>query len=286
MIDYDIQNDIEHIAAKLELTKNVFAMWLDIDYSTMYRWIKNNKITDNNKLSYIYETAYLNKVRLNSAYTQFFKEDYSKTNEHILFHGSKYGIENKLTIENSKPNNDFGKGFYLGESFSQSGTFIQNYKDSSIYIMLFTDNKLKKLKYKVDKEWMLTIAYFRGYLDEYKDHKIIKDLIKKINDIDYIIAPIADNNMFEIIEDFVNGNITDSQCLHALSATDLGYQYIMKTQKALNNLTPLRKCFLTSYERNEFKNISLNRIIESDEKIRIAKQKYNGQGKFINEILK
>lgn len=286
MIDYDIKNDIEHITTKLELTKNVFSMWLDIDYSTMYRWIKNNKITDTNKLSYIYETAYLNKVRLNSSYIQFYEEDYHKNNEHILFHGSKYGINDELTIENSKTYNDFGKGFYLGESFAQSGTFIQNYKDSSIYIMLFNDIGLQKLQFNVDKEWMLTIAYFRGYLEDYKEHKIVNELIKKINDVDYIVAPIADNNMFEIIEDFINGNITDVQCRHALSATDLGYQYVIKSKKALNNLTPLRKCFLTSYERNELKNISLNRIIESDEKVRMAKQKYNGQGKYINEILK
>ena len=56
---------------------------------------------------------------------------------------------------------------------------------------------------------MLTIAYFRGRLSGYEDHPIIKKLINKLEDIDYLVAPIADNRMFRIIDSFIEGEITD-----------------------------------------------------------------------------
>ena len=38
-----------------------------------------------------------------------------------------------------------------------------------------------------------------GALDEYKEHPTIKMLAEQSRDCDYIIAPIADNRMFQII---------------------------------------------------------------------------------------
>ena len=50
-----------------------------------------------------------------------------------------------------------------------------------------------------------------GALDEYKEHPTIKMLAEQSRDCDYIIAPIADNRMFQIINSFINGEITDEQ---------------------------------------------------------------------------
>jgi len=69
---------------------------------------------------------------------------------------------------------------------------------------------------------MLTIACYRGTLEKYESHPMIQKLIEKSRDYDYIIAPIADNRMFQIINSFINGEITDEQCKHCLAATKLG----------------------------------------------------------------
>ena len=45
---------------------------------------------------------------------------------------------------------------------------------------------------------MMTIAYYQGALDKYKDHAIITRIIKDSRNCDYIIAPIADHRMFKI----------------------------------------------------------------------------------------
>ena len=50
---------------------------------------------------------------------------------------------------------------------------------------------------------MMTIAYYRGTLEEYKTHPKIKALVKQSRECDYVIAPIADNRMFQIINSFI-----------------------------------------------------------------------------------
>ena len=44
------------------------------------------------------------------------------------------------------------------------------------YIYLFNDDDLTCKRYEVNQEWMMTIAYYRGALDEYKNHPVIKKL--------------------------------------------------------------------------------------------------------------
>lgn len=78
--------------------------------------------------------------------------------------------------------------------------------------MDFDEQDLTCRKYEVNQNWMLTIAYYRGTLDEYKDHPIVKNLVEQSGNCDYIIAPIADNRMFQIINSFIGGEITDEQC--------------------------------------------------------------------------
>ena len=57
--------------------------------------------------------------------------------------------------------------------------------------------------------------------------------------------------MFDIIERFTKGELSDEQCQHCLSATNLGKQYVFKSNKALNSLEFLNKCFISSAERKD-----------------------------------
>jgi hypothetical protein len=83
---------------------------------------------------------------------------------------------------------------------------------------------------------MMTIAYYRNALSKYAEHPIVQKLVAQSRDCDYIIAPIADNRMFQIINSFIDGEITDEQCKHFLAATNLGYQYVFVTPKSTKHL--------------------------------------------------
>ena len=44
-----------------------------------------------------------------------------------------------------------------------------------VYYICFNDDDLTYKRYEVNQEWMMTIAYYRGALDEYKNHPVIKN---------------------------------------------------------------------------------------------------------------
>lgn len=133
---------------------------------------------------------------------------------------------------------------------------------------------------------MMTIAYYRGALEEYENHPIIKKLIEKSCDCDYIIAPIADNRMFHIINSFIMGEITDEQCKHCLAATNLGYQYVFKSDKAIKSLRMLERCYISEKEKEYYKKMRNSDAKLGDDKVKLARIKYRGKGRYIDEILK
>ena len=96
---------------------------------------------------------------------------------------------------------------------------------------------------------MMTIAYYRGTLDKYTDHAIIQKIIKDSRNCDYIIAPIADNRMFKIIDSFIQGEITDEQCKHCLAATNLGKQYVFVSDLAISQLKIVERVYLADNEK-------------------------------------
>lgn len=151
--------------------------------------------------------------------------------------------------------------------------------------MSFDDKDLKCKRYEVNQDWMMTIAYYRGSLDEYKYHPKIQTLVKESRDCDYIIAPIADNRMFQIINSFIAGDLTDEQCKHCLAATNLGMQYIFLTEKAVSQIKLTERCYISNNEREYYKNIRLEESKLGDDKVKLAKRQYRGQGRYIDEIL-
>ena len=167
----------------------------------------------------------------------------------VLYHGSYCEVKEPDLAKCAK-RKDFGQGFYTGESYEQAISFVSGFEHSSVYYIRFNDTSLKCKRYKVDQEWMMTIAYYRGgALDEYKEHPTIKMLAEQSRDCDYIIAPIADNRMFQIINSFINGEITDEQCKHCLAATNLGMQYIFISEKAVSQAKLIERCYISDNER-------------------------------------
>ena len=204
----------------------------------------------------------------------------------MLFHGAKSEISGEIDVRHGRYNNDFGQGFYTGESYEQAISFVSGFDKSSVYYLSFDATNLKCKRYAVDQEWMLTIAYYRGTLNEYKDHPRIKALVKESRDCDYIIAPIADNRMFQIINSFIEGELTDEQCKHCLAATNLGMQYVFISEKAVSQAKLVERCYISSNEREYYKNIRLEESKLGDDKVRLAKRQYRGRGRYIDEILK
>ena len=84
----------------------------------------------------------------------------------------------------------------------------------------------------------------------------------------------------------IDGEITDEQCKHCLAATNLGNQYVLLTNNAINRLEKLECCFLSNEERNSYKKLKNEDSKISEDKVKLARIKYRGKGHYIDEILK
>lgn len=281
---FRVYEDIEVILTLLDMTIQEFANELGVSYSTVSRWKERGETVSPANLEKIYEYAFKKRIRLNKIKEQLFREECLEDHA-LLFHGAKTDISGRISVERSRKNNDFGQGFYCGESLEQSAMFVSNYPRASLYMLDFDKTGMQELRLGVEQDWMLMIAFFRGKLTAYENHPIIQRILNRLNGIDYVVAPIADNRMFQIIDSFIEGEITDVQCRHCLSATNLGNQYVFLTQRAADRIQILRKCYLASVEKEAYISIRSEDAEVSNDKVKIARKQYRGQGKYIEDIL-
>ena len=283
-MEFRVYEDIEVILTLLDMTIQEFANELGVSYSTVSRWKERGETVSPANLEKIYEYAFKKRIRLNKIKEQLFREECLEDHA-LLFHGAKTDISGRISVERSRKNNDFGQGFYCGESLEQSAMFVSNYPRASLYMLDFDKTGMQELRLGVEQDWMLMIAFFRGKLTAYENHPIIQRILNRLNGIDYVVAPIADNRMFQIIDSFIEGEITDVQCRHCLSATNLGNQYVFLTQRAADRIQVLRKCYLASVEKEAYIFLRSEDAEVSNDKVKIARKQYRGQGKYIEDIL-
>lgn len=281
---YNFSEDLKSIREILGFSQKELAEKLGVEQVTVSRNELEKTKPSASFLESVYSFAFAKKIKINKLKEMLWR-DALGINEKLLFHGAKSEIEGKIDIHRGRKNNDFGQGFYTGESYEQAISFVSGFANSSVYYLSFNDKNLKCKQYDVNQDWMMTIAYYRGTLDEYKDHPIVRSLVAQSRDCDYIIAPIADNRMFQIINSFIAGDLTDEQCKHCLAATNLGMQYIFISEKAVSQVKLIERCYIADNEREYYKNIRNEESKLGEDKVKLAKRQYRGQGQYIDEIL-
>ena len=285
-MDYQIIQDIEAVIELRDLTMDEFAKEIGVSRMTVNNWLSGKKEISEKNCMEFYEYAFRKGIRLNKIKEQLYTEEITNKSQVLLFHGAKTQIEGSLRLDCGRSKNDFGSGFYCGESLEQSAMFVATFPNSSLYMLKFDCTNLKGKEYTVSREWMLMIAYFRDRLGEYANAGIIKQLIEEQQGVDYIVAPIADNRMFEIIDQFIDGEITDEQCQHCLSATNLGKQYVFVSQRALNQIELLERCYLANGEKEFYLTSRQESYDVSRDKVKLARKQYRDCGKYIEDLLK
>ena len=277
--DYTIAKDIGFFMEAEKINNVDLAENVKISRTTLNALLNGKNISED-VCEKIYSYIYENNYRLNSVKEEFAKENYHD----VLFHGSKNGLTT-VSKTGSRDRCDFGNSFYLGQTYSQALSFVYDRDKSSVYSFKYSLDNLKVKQFQCDLEWMLTICYYRGTLKKYEDNELIKRLAKEVEETDVVIAPIADNKMFYIMAQFTDGEINADVALHSLSASNLGLQYIFKTDKAIDNLEPIERYYLSIPEKEDCKKKSEERGFEIDTKLKLAKREYK-TGLYIEEILK
>ena len=283
----DVSKEIIVLCETLNLTEKELGSELGVTYESVNNWKHNRKTIDEINIERLYSYAYKQDIKFNLIYEQLLVEEHQDKDVIVLFHGAKKVLSLPLNIiANSKARNDFGLGFYLGTSFEQAANYISFLNVNKVYAFKLNLKNLKIVKFEVNTDWMLAIAYYRGWIEEYKDSPKVLNIIKEVEAADVIIAPIADNRMFDIINEFVENTITDEQCKHALAATNLGYQYVLKSNKALNQIDLLQEMFVCKEEKKHCTDARISLTNNGLQKVKVARIEYKNKGKYIEELLK
>lgn len=277
--EYRIKEDVEFLLEAEKITREELSDETGISRTTINEILKHGKAAVSvceKFYAYVYTCGY----RMNSVKEELLKEH----SQEVLFHGSRFGLS-EISASGSRESCDFGKGFYLGETYNQAMAFVCENGKSAVYSFKYSLNSLRVKRFECSLEWMLAICYYRGTLGAFAAHEDVQRIVAETEAADVVIAPIADNKMFYIMAQFAEGEINAEVALHSLSASKLGNQYVFKTEKALENLKPVEKYYISSPEREDCKKALIERSYEIDTKLKLAKREFKN-GLFIEEMLK
>ncbi len=91
--------------------------------------------------------------------------------------------------------------------------------------------------------------------------------------------------MYSILGEFIEGTITDLQCLMALDANHLGKQYAFLSDDVLKHKLKIKeRLYFCEEEKEAIKNRKLEESEIGKNKVKLAKRKYAAKGKYIEEL--
>jgi hypothetical protein len=154
----------------------------------------------------------------------------------ILYHGSNMNID-KIDLEMSKPNKDFGKGFYLSESEEQAME-MANFKS----VLLGGEPIVTKFEFDVEmmKNSELSVKVFEEYSEEWADFVFANREGREVEQYDIVYGPIANDKVGLQIRKLKDGSIDKAEFLNRLKyMKGITFQYYFGTEKAIKYLSRL-----------------------------------------------
>mgnify|MGYP000468139551 FL=1 len=155
----------------------------------------------------------------------------------ILYHGSNIAIT-QIDLSKSKPNKDFGQGFYLSDS-EQQAIEMANYKAS-----LFGGNPIVTIfefnEAVFSNNNSLRIKIFKDYSEEWADFVFANREGNPTQNFDIVYGPIANDKVGLQIRKFKDGAIDKIEFLNRLRyMKGITFQYYFGSEEAIRHLTIL-----------------------------------------------
>ena len=275
---------IKEIRLMAQMNQEQFANALGTTPLSVNRWENGKTVPNNMAQMQLFEFCKERNIDLFSYVVEQvrYKDD---KEVFVLYHGSKKGI-----VGNIRPISsaycDFGKGFYMGTDPAQPLTLVCDEKAPQFYTISANLTGLKILNVEVGLDWALMIAYYRGYMDAYKDTDIYQKYAHMADGYDMIVGYIANDRMYKVMTRFFDKEITDEALLHSLSVLDLGKQYVAINQKACDQIKILAQRPLNKLELKILEEKSIQRREEGIALTEDILVKYRRKGKFFDEIMR
>lgn len=147
----------------------------------------------------------------------------------ILYHGSYLEIA-KPDLKHSRPNVDFGVGFYTTPLYEQAkkwcGKFKRRGRNGIISCYEFNETAYESLK----------ILKFDSYSEDWLDFILNCRSGKDDTDYDIVIGGVANDKVFNTVELFFDGLINKIEAINRLRYEKPNLQICFRSEKALEHL--------------------------------------------------
>lgn len=190
-----------------------------------------------------------------------------------VYHGSEKEIKAPV-YGFGKKYNDYGLGFYCTEELDLAKEWaVDLNRDGYANAYEIETEGLSILNLNDDKycilHWLAVLFENREFdipsalAQEAKEY-LLKNFLPDYKNYDIIIGYRADDSYFSFAQDFINGTISYRQLGNAMRLGNLGYQFVLKSEKAFASIK-----FITSEKAN-----SVEWFTKKDQRDKKARRDY------------
>ena len=147
----------------------------------------------------------------------------------ILYHGSFLEIA-KPDLVHSRPNVDFGCGFYVTPLYEQAAKWCDKFKRRG------KNGIISRYQYDESRESEQKIRKFDSYSEEWLDFILSCRSGKDSTDYDLVVGGVANDKVFNTVELFFDGLIDKTEAINRLRYERPNLQICFRTEKALSLL--------------------------------------------------
>lgn len=147
----------------------------------------------------------------------------------ILYHGSYLEIT-EPDLLHSRPNVDFGRGFYVTPLYEQVAKWCGRFKRRG------QNGIISKYVYDENREVELKMLQFDSYSEEWLDFILNCRSGNDQTDYDLVIGGVANDKVFNTVELFFDGLIDKNEAIKRLRYEKTNLQVCFRTEKALRLL--------------------------------------------------
>ena len=147
----------------------------------------------------------------------------------ILYHGS-FVVVDKPDLLHSRPNVDFGKGFYVTPIYEQAEKWSKRFKK------LGKDGIISSYKFDVSAYKTLKVLSFETYSEDWLNFILNCRKGKDTTDYDLVIGGVANDKVFNTVELFFDGLIDKTEAIKRLQYEKPNLQISFRSNEALSYL--------------------------------------------------
>ena len=147
----------------------------------------------------------------------------------MLYHGSYVEIE-RPDIGHSRPNVDFGCGFYVTPLYEQAKKWCGKFKRRG------QKGIISKYVYNEALEDTLKVLKFDAYSEEWLEFILQCRSGQDTTDYDLVIGGVANDKVFNTVELYFDGLIDKTEAINRLRYEKPNLQMCFRTEKALKLL--------------------------------------------------